>query len=71
MWTVIILAEGGVGVGFPFFSRHERITVQLIVEPNAVSKGKEAHVPHFTEDSLRRIIINPIYTITVAPQLTE
>jgi hypothetical protein len=71
VWTVIILAEGGVGVGFPFFSRHERITVQLIVEPNAVSKGKEAHVPHFTEDSLRRIIINPIYTITVAPQLTE
>lgn len=71
MWSAIILAEGGVGVGFPFFSRHERITVQLIVEPNTVSKGKEAHVPHFTEDSLRRIIINPIYTITGAPQLTE
>jgi len=28
-------------------------------------------VPHFTEDSLRRIIINPFYAITVAPQLTE
>jgi hypothetical protein len=28
-------------------------------------------VPHFTEDSLRRIIINPFYAITVVPQLTE
>jgi hypothetical protein len=28
-------------------------------------------VPYFTEDSLRRIIINPFYAITVAPQLTE
>jgi hypothetical protein len=28
-------------------------------------------VPHFTEDSLRRIIINPFYAITIAPQLTE
>ena len=28
-------------------------------------------MPHFTEDSLRRIIINPFYAITVAPQLTE
>jgi hypothetical protein len=28
-------------------------------------------VPHFTEDSLRRIIINPFCTITVARQLTE
>jgi len=28
-------------------------------------------VPHFTEDSLRRIIINPFYAITVASQLTE
>ena len=27
-------------------------------------------MPHFTEDSLRRIIINPFYTITVASQLT-
>jgi hypothetical protein len=27
-------------------------------------------VPHFTEDSLRRIIINPFYAITVAPHLT-
>ncbi len=26
---------------------------------------------HFTKDSLRRIIINPFYAITVAPQLTE
>ncbi len=28
-------------------------------------------MPHFTEDSLRRIIINPFYAITIAPQLTE
>ena len=28
-------------------------------------------MPHFTEDSLRRIIINPFNAITVAPQLTE
>ena len=28
-------------------------------------------MPHFTEDSLRRIIINPFYAITVASQLTE
>jgi hypothetical protein len=27
-------------------------------------------VPHFTEDSLQRIIINPFYAITVAPHLT-
>jgi hypothetical protein len=28
-------------------------------------------VPHFTEDNLQRIIINPFYAITAAPQLTE
>lgn len=28
-------------------------------------------MPHFTEDSLRRIIINPFYAITFATQLTE
>ena len=28
-------------------------------------------MPHFTQDSLQRIIINPFYAITVAPQLTE
>jgi hypothetical protein len=56
---------------FPFFTRHERITIQQIIEPNVVPKGKEALVPHFTEDGLRRIIINPFYAITVAPQLTE
>jgi hypothetical protein len=28
-------------------------------------------VPHFTEDNLQRIIINPFYAITVAAQLTE
>ncbi len=28
-------------------------------------------MPHFTEDNLQRIIINPYYAITVAPQLTK
>ncbi len=28
-------------------------------------------MPHFTEDNLQRIIINPFYAITVAPQLTQ
>ena len=28
-------------------------------------------MPHFTQDSLQRIIINPFYAITVTPQLTE
>ncbi len=28
-------------------------------------------MPHFTEDNLQRIIINPFYAITVASQLTE
>ncbi len=28
-------------------------------------------MPHFTEDNLQRIIINPFYAITVAPQLAE
>jgi hypothetical protein len=28
-------------------------------------------VPHFTEDNVQRIIINPFYAITVAPQWTE
>ncbi len=28
-------------------------------------------MPHFTEDNLQRIIINPFYAITVAPQLIE
>ena len=28
-------------------------------------------MPHFTEDNLQRIIINPFYAITVAPQLTK
>lgn len=27
-------------------------------------------MPQFTEDTLRRIVINPFYAITVAPQLT-
>jgi hypothetical protein len=71
VWSAIILAEGGASVPIPFFTRRQRITIQHIVEPNAVPKGKEARVPHFTEDSLRRIIINPFYAITVASQLTE
>src|SRR5690242_6275370 len=27
-------------------------------------------MPHFTEDTVQRILINPFYAITVAPQLT-
>ena len=38
---------------------------------DSILKRKENGVPHFTEDNLQRIIINPFYAITVAPQLTE
>src|SRR5690242_20660900 len=41
-----------------------------MVELNSIPK-KEGGVPHFTEDSLQRIIINPFYAITVAESLTE
>lgn len=41
-----------------------------MVELNSIPK-KEGGVPHFTEDSLQRIIINPFYAITVAQSLTE
>jgi hypothetical protein len=34
-------------------------------------KGKEIGVPHFTEDNVQRIIINPFYAITVAAQWTK
>ena len=37
----------------------------------SIPKGKEIGVPHFTEDNLQRIIINPFYAISIAPQLTE
>jgi hypothetical protein len=37
----------------------------------SIPKRKENGVPHFTEDNLQRIIINPFYAITVAPQLTQ
>ena len=40
-------------------------------ELNSILKRKEVGVPHFTEDNLQRIIINPFYAITVAPQLIE
>jgi hypothetical protein len=40
--------------------------------PSAVTlERKEVDVPHFTEDNLQRIIINPFYAITIAPQLTQ
>ncbi len=39
-------------------------------ELNSISDRKEKDVPRFTEDNLQRIIINPFYAITVAPQLT-
>jgi hypothetical protein len=38
---------------------------------SSIPKGKERGVPHFTEDNVQRIIINPFYAITVASQLTE
>jgi len=34
-------------------------------------KRRESGVRHFTQDNLQRIIINPFYAITVAPQSTE
>jgi hypothetical protein len=58
-------------VPLPFFSRSQRIALQEIVELNSIPKKGESGVPHFTEDNLQRIIINPFYAITVAPQLTE
>jgi hypothetical protein len=67
----MIVAEGRASLAFPFFSRRLRIAIQHIGEPKGAPKGKEASVPHFTEDSLRRIIINPCYAITVAPGLAE
>src|SRR5712691_948737 len=38
---------------------------------DSIPKRKEKGVPHFTEDTLQRIIINPFYAITVVPQLTQ
>jgi hypothetical protein len=42
-----------------------------MVEMDSIPKRKENGVPHFTEDNLQRIITNPFYAITVAPQLTR
>jgi hypothetical protein len=39
-------------------------------ELNSISDWKEKDVPRFMEDNLQRILINPFYAITVAPQLT-
>jgi len=64
-------AEDGASTPFPFFSRCQRIALQGIVELNSIPKWKEKGVPHFTEDNLQRIIINPFYAITVAPQITQ
>ena len=38
---------------------------------DSIPKRRENDMPHFTEDSLQRIIVNPFYAITVAPQLTQ
>ncbi len=38
---------------------------------DSIPNRKENGVPQFTEDNLQRIIINPFYAITVAPQLTQ
>jgi hypothetical protein len=53
-----------------FFTRRQRIVLQQMVEMDSIPKRKENGVPHFTEDNLQRIIINPFYAVTVAPQLT-
>ena len=63
--------RGCAGVPFPFFTRCQRIVLKQIVEMDSIPKRKENGVPHFTEDNLQRIIINPFYAITVAPQLTQ
>jgi hypothetical protein len=39
-------------------------------ELNSISDWKEKDVPRLMEDNLQRILINPFYAITVAPQLT-
>ena len=62
--------RGWASVPFPFFSGFLRISLQQIVEPNSTPKRKGKGMPHFTEDNLQRIITNPFYAITVAPQLT-
>ena len=49
----------------------ENRALEKVVELNSALKRKERGVPHFTEDNLQRIIINPFYAITVAPQLTK
>jgi hypothetical protein len=71
VWSAIIDAEGRTNVPFPFFSRCQRIALQEIVELNGIPKRRESGVPHFTQDNLQRIIINPFYAITVAQSLTE
>jgi hypothetical protein len=38
---------------------------------DSIPKRRENGVPHFTEDNLQHIIINPFCAITVAPQLTQ
>jgi hypothetical protein len=63
--------RGWAGVPFPFFTRCQRIVLKQIVEMDSIPKRKENGVPQFTEDNLQRIIINPFYAITVAPQLTQ
>src|SRR5712691_11061795 len=42
-----------------------------MLDRTAFPTRRESGVPHFTEDNLQRIIINPFNAITVASQLTE
>jgi hypothetical protein len=63
--------RGCAGVPFPFFTRCQRIVLKQIVEMDSIPKRKKNGVPHFTEDNIQRIVINPFYAITVAPQLTQ
>ena len=56
---------------FPFSLVSKEKRYRKLGELNSILKRKEVGVPHFTEDNLQRIIINPFYAITVAPQLTQ
>jgi len=59
------------GGGARFLSCLKSGSPRALVFTDSIPKRKENGVPHFTEDNLQRIIINPFYAITVAPQLTQ
>jgi hypothetical protein len=57
--------------GARFLSCLKSGSPRALVFIDSIPKRKENGVPQFTEDNLQRIIINPFYAITVAPQLTQ